>query len=83
MIKENCKFCNEIIKNPRENKLFCSKKCADKFHAKKNYYLHRKEKEFMNKRKKITKKWIKNNRERFNKVMLKNYHRRKDENKIR
>jgi hypothetical protein len=63
-----CKNCGAETPS-RSNKIFCSKKCVDRFHASEKHNRLKDNKEYKEKRNKIFKNWLKKNREHHNDLM--------------
>jgi len=78
-MRTTCKECKKKLENPHSTKLYCNKKCADKHNHRLRFQIrYNNDENFRVQRKIITKKWIENNREKFNKLILSYYYKKKE-----
>jgi hypothetical protein len=82
----NCKYCGKSLKKESSTQVFCDTKCQNNWYyrndeqfrervkknARKSYNKYKDDPEYKKKRDLKTREWIKNNRVRFNALVLKN-----------
>ena len=68
-ICKECKNSFDIIKKRGERRIFCSDRCRTRFNAKKDYYKNKDKPKFKEYKQIYFKKWLNNNRLRFNDML--------------
>lgn len=81
MINNTCLKCGEVLNS--SHRKFCNDVCRTRYHSIKRYLRLKDSPEYKKYRREYFKKWRLRNREKHNKVMSENYHKRRghiDEN---